>query len=181
MRATRQKIATAGLALAALMMSGCSAPAAPFEPEALPVFASDEEAFAAAEATYRAYVDASNEVNLADSESFEAVFALTNGALNAADRKTLSAMHARGFELTGETRIRSVHAGAISGARDNVRLEVCLDVSELRLLDVNGESAVDPSRRPQQALTVSFVPSSIDPTQLVASLLEPSQGTQECG
>ncbi len=51
------------------------------------MFASEEEAFAAAEETYRAYVDALNQVDLSDPETFEAVYAWTTGDANADERK----------------------------------------------------------------------------------------------
>ena len=67
-----------------------------------PVFATEEEAFAAAEETYRAYVDALNQVDLSDPETFEAVYAWTTGELNATTGKTLSrGMHAEGVTVSG--------------------------------------------------------------------------------
>ena len=49
----------------AVLMSGCAADPS-VEPTPTPTFANEDEAFAAAEATYRAYVDALNQVDLAD-------------------------------------------------------------------------------------------------------------------
>ncbi len=51
-----------------------------------PAFASEDEAFAAAEETYRAYVDALNQVDLSDPETFEAVYAWTTGEANAGEK-----------------------------------------------------------------------------------------------
>ena len=76
-------------AVAALVMSalvGCGTPTDPAEPT--PVFTSEEQAFAAAEETYRAYVDALNQVDLSDPATFEPVFALTTGEANAVRRES---------------------------------------------------------------------------------------------
>ena len=69
------------LALALGMTTACQPEPAP-SPSG-PVFANEEEAFAAAEETYRAYVDALNQVDLSDPETFEAVYAWTTGDFNA--------------------------------------------------------------------------------------------------
>ena len=84
------RVAAVSLALALVlgMATGCQP-----EPEPSPtgpVFANEEEAFAAAEETYRAYVDALNQVDLSDPETFEAVYAWTTGDANASERKTLT-------------------------------------------------------------------------------------------
>ena len=78
---------TLALAIVLGMATGCQP-----EPEPSPtgpVFATEEEAFAAAEETYRAYVDALNQVDLSDPETFEAVYAWTTGDANAGERTSL--------------------------------------------------------------------------------------------
>ncbi|HOQ22628.1 MAG TPA: hypothetical protein PLN62_09415, partial [Microbacterium sp.] len=70
MRRTFPAVGAALLALA--LVTGCAP-----EPAPTPTptgFASDDEAFAAAEATYRAYVDALNAVDLSDPATFEPVY-----------------------------------------------------------------------------------------------------------
>src|SRR5688572_28357264 len=94
---------TLALVLTAFVASGCSA--SPDPAESAPSFATEEEAFAAAEETYRAYVDALNKVDLSDPETFEEVFAWTTGDANAHERETLSGMHADGWTVSGNTQI----------------------------------------------------------------------------
>ncbi len=79
---------TLSLALVIAVATGCRP-----EPEPSPsgpAFATEAEAFAAAEETYRAYVDALNQVDLSDPETFEAVYAWTTGDANANERRTLT-------------------------------------------------------------------------------------------
>ena len=169
-----------GLALAALMMSGCSAPAAPLEPEALPVFASDEEAFAAAEATLQLYVTASNSVDLAEPKTSEAMLALTTGAFNASERKALSAMHASGMVKRGAESITLVQAEEIDRVRGHVTLAVCLDVSGVELFDADGLSKVSDSRSKEQTLRVDFQPGQGKHAALMMSHLVGREGAPEC-
>ena len=98
----RRAAAALVLALALGMTTACQPEPAP-SPSG-PVFANEEEAFAAAEETYRAYVDALNQVDLSDPETFEAVYAWTTGEANASERKTLSQMHADGWHGFGRSR-----------------------------------------------------------------------------
>ena len=169
-----------GLALAALMMSGCSDPAAPFEPEALPVFASDDEAFAAAEATYRAYVDALNDVVIADTNSFEPVFAMTIGELNADDRKYLSQLHASGVVKSGAAEVTFSEAMAGTAASGSVSLAVCLDVSQVHLADTSGMSFVDAERVDVQTMTVLAQVDQDAPTGFVIADVVGRDGSPTC-
>lgn len=135
--------------------SGCTRPPEPIETS--PAFASDEEAFAAAEATYRAYVDALNDVDLRDPATFEPVFALTTGEANANERERLSTMHADGWEVIGSTVLDSfgkqMAGGEIAGA---VSAMACLNVAEVQVTDADGISQVSPDRRDRYALLVTF-------------------------
>lgn len=131
--------------------SGCTRPPEPIETS--PAFASDEEAFAAAEATYRAYVDALNDVDLRDPATFEPVFALTTGEANAGLRESFSTMHADGWQVSG----KSVVALVAPSSRENedTHLAVCLDVSDVEVLDETGASVVDSDRVDTQSMTVT--------------------------
>ena len=90
-----------GLTIIAGLGTGCQSEPAP-SPTA-PVFSSEEEAFAAAEQTYRAYVEALNQVDLSDPATFEAVYAWTTGAANAGARESFSTMHADGWVVVGDS------------------------------------------------------------------------------
>lgn len=152
----RTLIVGIGIALAMTLL-GC-APEAPLADPA-PSFASDEEAFAAAEATYRAYVDALNDVDLSDPETFEGVYAWTTGEANAGERETLSQMHADRWTVKGETVVVGFHgtAAKISAAPATVSAVVCSDVSEVAVVDESGESVVGANRPNLYALDVQFL------------------------
>lgn len=146
------------LLLAGAMVAGCSGRSAP-EPSApsAPAFGSDDEAFAAAEETYRAYVDALNQVDLSDPATFEPVFAWTTGEAKATEHKSLSQMHADGWNVSGETAILKwvpeEHQASALGA---VVAIACTDISTIALVDGAGTSVVSPDRPDRNALRLTF-------------------------
>ncbi|MFT4136403.1 hypothetical protein [Microbacterium sp.] len=174
MRMPRSRIgrAAVGAALAAVLLSGCTPTP---EPTPTPTgFATDEEAFEAAEATYRSYLSAFDAMDLADPDSFEPVFAWTTGAALAKDRKTLTTMHANGWLMTGAGQIVSMHEGARSSER--VTAVACIDVSDVQIVDAEGASQVEPDRAERFGLALSFTYSSDSPTGL---LIEKSESAED--
>ncbi|GAA1671989.1 hypothetical protein [Microbacterium lacus] len=123
-----------------------------------PAFASEDEAFAAAEETYRAYVDALNQVDLSDPETFEAVYAWTTGEANAGARKSFSEMHAEGWTVSGVSAFDGFTPSAFSPSTPTsiVTAEVCLDVSNVDVTDASGQSVVPESRKDRQPAIVTF-------------------------
>jgi hypothetical protein len=145
------------LAAAAVLVAALTActPAAGPTPSPTPTgFASEMEAFAAAEETYRAYVDALNEIDLAAPETFQPLFDLTTGELNELDRESFSALHADDNVVSGETTVISITP--IDASSEEVRLSTCIDVSDVELTDSEGNSLVDEDRPDIRAETVTI-------------------------
>lgn len=152
---TRLASALAVVALACAALAGCTP-----QPEPTPTptgFATEQEAFAAAEETYRAYVDALNSVDLSDPETFEDVYAWTTGEANANERKTLSDLHARGMTVGGVTETISFEPLSADLVEQSVVARACSDVSAVTLVDSEGNSVVTPDRRDRYALEIAFV------------------------
>ena len=143
---------TLGVLMLAALVSGCAADPS-VEPTPTPTFANEDEAFAAAEATYRAYVDALNQVDLADPATFEEVYAWTTGEANASAREYLSQLHSEEVKLLGSSRVARIWSEL--GDQPTI-VSVCLDVSEVELLDVNGRSIVDANRPNEQSFKVKL-------------------------
>lgn len=157
-----------GLGAVLLIVVGLAACAPEPAPSPTPTgFASEEEAFAAAEATYRAYVEALNGVNLADPASFDAVYELTSEDARNSIAKELSRMHADGWSVSGETRITTIR---LADWHDRVaKLAVCADVSGVTLKNAAGESMVSSNRPPVQSLLVEV--SEADGRAAITSLV----------
>ena len=143
--------------LLVLGLAGCTT-SGPAEPTPTPAFSNDEEAFAAAEETYRAYVDALNQVDLSDPETFEAVYGWTTGEANANERKSLSRMHADGWVVDGDTAVAGFNPGVVTNG--TVDAVVCSDVSAVSVTNADGQSVVSPDRPTTYALQVTFVKAS---------------------
>lgn len=133
------------LVLGVSALSAC-APAPEPTPTPSPAFTSEEEAFAAAEATFAEYVDALNHVDTRDPATFEPLFELSSGAVEAADRKNFSRMHAEGQTVSGETTIIHFEGVASEEPYEQVQAYACLDVSDVEITNQNGSSAVTADR-----------------------------------
>lgn len=153
-RAAAALVASALLALLAL--TGCSPDAAP-SPTPSPLFASEDEAFAAAEATYRELIALSNEVDTSDPRTFEPLFELSSGDFEASDRKAYSTMHADGISIAGDNKVISFAGLSSAPPYTTVEARACLDVSEVNVTDADGNSVVDPSRPDVYGLRLTFV------------------------
>jgi hypothetical protein len=167
------------LLLVGAMVTGCSGQPAP-EPStpSAPTFASDEEAFAAAEETYRAYVDALNQVDLSDPATFEPVFAWTTGELNASDRKGLTRYHAEEVALSGTSKVTLVQPA--NRSPNSLDIAVCLDVSQIELIGADGASLVDLDRVDVQTITVTLEEALSSPTGFLVSAIGPRDGHPAC-
>ncbi|WP_157811175.1 hypothetical protein [Microbacterium lacus] len=158
-RPARILVVAALAALLAALLAGCAADPV-IEPTPAPSFRSEAEAFAAAEATYRAYVDALNQVDLADPETFEAVYAWTTGDLNAGERKLFAQMHADGESVTGASSVQLFLPTSFDQNDLSVTADVCLDVSGVDVIDQSGGSVVAADRVDIQSMRVEFRPSA---------------------
>lgn len=168
----------AGAAIAAAaMMLGMLSACTP-EPEPTPtktaLFASEEEAFAAAEETYRAYANAVNKTDLGDTDSFKPVFELLTGTALEAERKTLSLYHAERLTRTGETTFDSFQPLETDGAE--VVVNLCIDVSNVELRYENGDSAVPEDRAPRVGRKVTFTPGDTPSGLQITSNHRPDKG-----
>lgn len=144
------------LALSGSALVGCTPETAP-APSPTTAFASEEEAFAAAEETYRSYNDALNAVDPADPTTFEAVFAFSTGDFQNSDKENLSIMNAEHLTISGENKVSGFKGLSSSSTLDSVLARVCVDVSEVTITDPTGASRVDPNRPITSIIDVTFV------------------------
>ncbi|WP_102192682.1 hypothetical protein [Microbacterium aurantiacum] len=159
------------LALAAGLVVGCS-PAPKPTPTA--AFASEEEAFAAAEETYRAYLQAS--AARADGDEAADPEAYLSGAALESDIQTQRELTAAGLKIVGAS---TVHDFLGLVARFDTKIaevtaEVCVDISASRVIDDSG-SDVTPTTRPERGkVEVVF---SGDNDQLLISNTAPAESS----
>ncbi|BDZ37750.1 hypothetical protein [Microbacterium suwonense] len=148
-----------GALSAGLLALGTLAACTP-EPKPTPtktaLFSSDEDAFKAAEETYRAYTDALNDVDTGDPKTFEPVMYWASGQASTALKKSLSELHAENVSLVGDTEIVTVTGIATDTNAGTVSLHICADVSNTDVIDSKGASLIPEGRAPVQSLLVDF-------------------------
>lgn len=151
------RFATAcALALAGAALTGCSPSPAP-TPSPTPAFASEEEAFAAAEETYRAYIDAFNAENSGAIPPKPSLDFLSGDVLadEVAARKDQSKA---GIHIEGVSKILTFDGTSsdLSSPILSVHATVCLDASDSRAIDMNGADVTADGRSDVYAVSVGF-------------------------
>jgi hypothetical protein len=160
-------VRTVGALSAGLLALGMFAACTP-EPEPTPtktaLFTSDEEAFAAAEETYRAYTDAVNSTDLSDAHTIEPVYEMLTDPAESASRKNYSMYSAEKIRRTGNSKFDTFTPVSFENGLITARL--CIDVSDVELLNSEGESVVPVDRLDRQPIEIELVAGS-SPTGLV--------------
>ncbi|MEX1077647.1 MAG: hypothetical protein WED09_00875 [Homoserinimonas sp.] len=170
----------------AVLLAGCL----PQEPEVIPppesttepVFASDEEALAAATEAYKAYLAMSDLIAQEGGKEPERIQAV---AVRDAFADAMA-----GYEILGERQYRSVGTSGISSTSlqryssaetsDVVAIYACLDLAGVDVLNHSGDSVVEDSRPDVQPFEVTFDLREDEPAQLIVSSREPWAGDDFC-
>lgn len=145
----------AALLLAAATLASLAA-CAPGEPEPTPspspvetdapIFASDEEALAAAVAAYEAYLAMSDSITADGGANPERIHSVTSDAFGEKSEADFTAFHKAGLRSTGSTRVDSARLLEIDDSNQTVSIYACQDVSDIRLFNSVG-SDVTPAER----------------------------------
>lgn len=176
MTVTRRALAPlVGAALAVALLGGCAAEVE-LVPDLTPsaAFASEKEAFAAVEETYRAYNDAFNRVDFEDFSTFMPLAEFTGGDYAASERKDLSLMSAEGLVRGGEIvvewfRLEQYEPGVSLVAR------TCNNVAGTTFTDAAGTSLVPEGRPIRYALNLTFEPWESDWKLVLSEPVEDSE------
>lgn len=154
------------LALAAASLSACSPDTAP-TPEPTTAFASEEEAFAAAEEVYRAYNDASN-------SGSKTTDYLSGSALQS-DLDTKRYLDENDLSLSGDSEVVSFSGvDAQLDGISKIHAQVCLDVSASRVIDETGADVTPADRESRWLLDVTMSGAADDLTISTSSVAEGS-------
>lgn len=156
-----------GITLSIAALASCSSPehgVMPVpEPSVTPVFASEEEALAAAGEAYQRYLDVSNAIGQAgwvDTSGYEAV--LADAALQE-EVESAAEFATNGWVQVGASTFDSMVLQQLGdGGEADVRMIVylCLDVSQVDVVDSAGTSVVASGRPERQSLEVELAGSA---------------------
>jgi hypothetical protein len=186
-RARGVVLAAAATALACLL-SGCSADADPSptaDPtatEAAPIFASDEEALAAAVAAYEAYAAASNAVATDGGSNPERIAPFVTDAFYLSADEEFAALREVEGRLEGTITYdtTSVIERSQTGQLARLSIYLCRDVSQVRAISADGTD-VTPADRPERVPSVAdFISSQGDPSVLLVNGIEQWSGDDFC-
>ena len=149
------------LATATALLSGCAptAPPAAEPPPTIsqPIFASDEEALAAAEAAYARYLAVSDQIAQDGGKNPERIDALAESAARDLVYASAQQYIDANAHLVGSTVLSSVELQesqtSIDG-RATISIYACVDVSNVDVINQDGDSLVTGSRPDKQAFEV---------------------------
>lgn len=158
----------AGAVVFLIAVTGCEG-AAPHvtvgsTPSSTPVFASDEEALAAAEAAYGAYLEVSDAIFAEGGANPERLGEVASGDFLDASIAGFQNVAAKGWRSTGRSKIHSIELQKFdptAASVDVATVYLCDDVSAVDVLDASGASVVSPSRPDRTLFEVSL---DIDPS-----------------
>ena len=164
--------AVCALALTAGALAACTPTPEP-SPTPTALFSSDEEAFAAAEETYRAYTEATNETELDDPKTVEGVYDWLISPAEDAARENYSAYQAENITRSGDSTFDTFTP--VSNADELVTVRLCIDVSKVDLTDAAGNSVVPPDRVDRAPIEVEFVTGDTSTGLVIRSYIRTSE------
>lgn len=156
-------VRVAGGALLLALLSGCvpseTAPSPETSAAFVAPYATDEEALAAATAAYAEYLRISDLILHEAGAGAERILAVTAGDFAQISLEGYESIAAVGSYSTGTTTFDSMTLQRFSttgGNKEIISVYLCHDVSDVDLLDINGESLVPPDRRDRVQFEASF-------------------------
>ncbi len=172
--------------LVAVLLTGCVEPAPVISPTAAPgepVFASEEEALAAAEEVFAKYLEASTQMAASGGVDMTPFDGLLTERQLADETETAASLVERGWHLEGDLDYYGFAPQQIDLANPRsayIQAYVCLDLQGVAYFNEAGEdqSAVD--HAPSSPLEVVFVSAPNDSTTLLIDLADTWTGSNFC-
>lgn len=160
----RKFLSAAAAALLLTSLAGCIDPgpvktAVP-TPSATPVFASDEEALAAAEAAYAAYLAVSDAILQEGGANPDRIDDVATPSVTAEEKKGFADFAEKGYVSSGTTTFYGMQLESYETdpalLTDVVRVYVCIDSSGVDVRDASGASIVPPDREGLLPFEIGF-------------------------
>ncbi len=146
----------------------CAPPSPKPTPTATTIFASEEEALAAATDTYQEYLAVSDAVSADGGQNPERIQPLVTDAFWASEMAGIQGLVEGGYRTSGSSSFDQttlVDTDRVS----TTTIQTCLDVSQVRVLDSGGADVTPTDRRSRTRLEVEFaVTAEPSPSLLVA-------------
>lgn len=155
--------------------SGCfasspaPAPSTSAAPGASPLFASDEEALAAATEAYAAYLEVADSVGASGGVEVELLAQLVTSAYMENQRASYLSLGTSQIKTQGTSTFQAPRLQAFDSEFNQVTIYVCVDVSDVRIIGANGGDVTPPDRPATYPLTVRFATENATSRLLVDS------------
>lgn len=180
----RPAVVAAWCALLLMALASCAAPLArptssPSTPTPTPVFASDEEALAAATEAYAAYQAMSSTVAQEGGSRPERMSEFAVGDALVAETASLESLSEQNLRGVGQLSFDTLTLQSADLTEGQVKAYLCLDVSRTDVVDATGLSTVPIDRPLRLPLQVSFAP-TIDGDRLLLERSESWRGENFC-
>ena len=145
--------------LIAIALAGCSAQQpAPKETAAAtdqkPLFATDEEALAAAQSAYAKYLEVSDQIARDGGANPERLEGMLSGGQYQTEVSSFQNYVSKGIHSTGQMTFDSLHIA--NSNSQNLSAYLCLDSSQSRVIDAAGNDVTPSSRQDRWPLLVTF-------------------------
>lgn len=168
---------------AVLLLGGCTAadpqPAASPAPSSTPIFATDEEALAAAEAAYAEYLAVSDQILADGGADPQRLLQVVTAEFYESEKKGFEQADEQNLRITGQTSFDSARLQSRSDSgKPTATIYLCIDVTEVDVIDEAGNSVVPPGRGDRYPLTVTL--SASENSQLLVSAIENWEGDNFC-
>ncbi|MGO4104892.1 hypothetical protein AB4Y63_13135 [Leifsonia sp. YAF41] len=182
--------ARAGLLLvaAALVLSGCASAPDPVPSEsrsaAEPVFASDEEALAAATEAYAAYLQMSDQILMDGGFDPDRIRPLVSRPMAESEIRGFKEISDKGYRSSGGSEFENLtlqsREEADGESSGRIVVYLCSDVSAVDVWDSNGVSVISASRPDRTPFEVVFTSNTSDPQHLIVSSSDVWEGNGVC-
>ena len=140
--------------------AGCTAPSTPAPtsnpPTVAPIFASDEEALAAATAAYTAYLNVAGTIAHEGGANAQRMSDVAVDDAFDTEMEALTGMADAGTVGVGEVRFDRFELQSVDTASGAISAYVCLDVSGTDVLDASGTSVLTGDRVERLSLELGF-------------------------
>jgi hypothetical protein len=186
MRVVRRVGAAAVAVAFAALLGGCAPQVQPPPPKpspsSSPVFASDEEALAAATKAYAAYLKVSDQIAQEGGMGSERLDSLVTTNWLPTEVAAFERFSKTGNHQAGSTTFRLGKIQQIDQSSDGATVSayVCTDFSEVRILNASGEDVTPASRPSRVAVVAEFESKTVGSQSLLLSRNEPWSGTGVC-
>ena len=174
-RPVHRAVLTAAVLFLAGTLSGClaasvppntaspvaKATAAPAPAEAPPIFASNDEALAAATSFYSSYQAMANTISHEGGVEPQRITPFVTSEMLSGEIASFQRLAENGVHLVGDLGFDSMKIQSVNLSQGSLVIYMCLDVSATDVIDVTGLSTVPPNRVSRHPLEVALVQ---DPT-----------------